>query len=214
MVHQWEDVTFSLTIPNTMEMPEDGWPVMIYSHGTGGSYKSCCRIKSPLGPAKQMAKRGIATFSISQPLHADRSVPGIEESLHTFNYLNPDSARHNFRQGALDIVYQAALLSSQTHRFAHEDKHFELNPDKLLFMGHSQGGMTGALAGPFVGDQIQAMVFSGTEEACRSRLTQRKDIVDIEALIREMLQFAPDEELTELHPVSGLIQISPTSPIP
>jgi hypothetical protein len=38
-------------------------------------------------------------------------------------------------------------------------------------------------------------------------LTQRKDVVDIEALIKDMLRFDADEELTVLHPVSGLIQV-------
>ncbi|MEC7242827.1 MAG: hypothetical protein VXW32_16455 [Myxococcota bacterium] len=207
MVVTWEQVKFSLTIPSGVEEPEAGWPVLIYSHGTGGSYKSCCWPNDKLGPARQLARRGIATFGISQPLHADRTAPGTDESLHTFNYLNPESARHNFRQGALDIVYQTTLLSSQSHELHYQEERFRLDPSKIVFMGHSQGGITGAIAGPFVGDQIQGMVLSGAGGGMSITLTQRKDIVDIEALIREMLNFSIDEELTELHPVSGLIQV-------
>ena len=207
VVVDWEEVQFSLTIPSDVDAPESGWPVLIYSHGTGGSYKSCCWAQDKLSPARQLALRGIATFGISQPLHADRSTPGTDESLHTFNYLNPESARHNFRQGALDIVYQTTLLSSQTHLLNFEDEVFKLDPERLVFMGHSQGGITGAIAGPFIGDQIQGMVLSGAGGGMSITLTQRKDVVDIEALIREMLKFSNDEELSELHPVSGLIQV-------
>ena len=207
MVVTWEDVKFSLTIPNGMDEPDEGWPVVIYSHGTGGSYKSCCWPNEKFGPARQLAKRGIATFGISQPLHSDRTAPGTDESLHTFNYLNPESARHNFRQGALDIVYQTTLLSSQSHLLHYEEETFRLDPDKIGFLGHSQGGITGAIAGPFIGDQIQGMVLSGAGGGMSITLTQRKDVLDIEAVIREMLNFSNDEELTELHPVSGLIQV-------
>ena len=207
MVVSWEDVRFSLTIPSGMEAPETGWPVVIYSHGTGGSYKSCCWPNQKLGPARQLANRGIATFGISQPLHSDRTAPGTDESLHTFNYLNPESARHNFRQGALDIVYQTTLLSSQSHVLHYQEETFRLDPTKIGFLGHSQGGITGAIAGPFIGDQIQGMVLSGAGGGMSITLTQRKDVLDIEAVIREMLNFSNSEELTELHPVSGLIQV-------
>jgi hypothetical protein len=203
----WESATFSLAIPSDVDMPESGWPVLIYSHGTGGSYNSCCHANEALGPARQLAKRGIATFGISQPLHADRATPGTDPNLHTFNYLNPESARHNFRQGALDIIYQVAILAAQSHEFSFEGESFHLNPEQILFMGHSQGGLTGALAAPFVGDLTQAFVLSGAGGGMSITLTQRKDVVDIEALIKDMLRFDADEELTVLHPVSGLIQV-------
>jgi pimeloyl-ACP methyl ester carboxylesterase len=206
-VYTWENAIFSLTIPSDVEMPENGWPVLVYSHGTGGSYNSCCYSgTSSLRPARQLAKRGIATFGISQPLHADRATPGTDPSLHTFNYLNPESARHNFRQGALDIVYQIAVLAEQTHRFTYEDESFFLDSENIVFMGHSQGGLTGALAAPFVGDITEAFVLSGAGGGMSITLTKRKDVVDIEALIKQLLRFDDDEELTVLHPVSGLIQ--------
>jgi pimeloyl-ACP methyl ester carboxylesterase len=207
-IYTWEDAVFSLTIPSEIDMPTGGWPVLVYSHGTGGSYNSCCYTGSTsIRPARQLAKRGIATFGISQPLHADRATPGTDSDLHTFNYLNPESARHNFRQGALDIVYQVAVLAAHPHEFTFEGEAFTLDPDNIVFMGHSQGGMTGALAAPFVGDITEAFVLSGTGGGMSITLTQRKDVVDIEALIKQLLDFDPDEELTVLHPVSGLIQV-------
>jgi pimeloyl-ACP methyl ester carboxylesterase len=207
-IFTWEDATFSLTIPSEGDMPEDGWPVLVYSHGTGGSYNSCCYSgTSSIRPARQLAKRGIATFGISQPLHADRGTPGTDPDLHTFNYLNPESARHNFRQGALDIIYQIAVLASQKHTFTYAEESFALDPDNIVFMGHSQGGLTGALAAPFVGDITEAFVLSGAGGGMSITLTQRKDVMDIEALIKQLLRFDNDEDLTVLHPVSGLIQV-------
>ena len=53
---------------------------------------------------------------MSLPLHGDRAA-GLDPALASFNYLNPDSARSCFRQGALDQIYIATLLSRLPHRF-------------------------------------------------------------------------------------------------
>ena len=52
-------------------MPEAGWPIVIYGHGTGGDYRSFAA-GSNMSPADQLAREGIAAFGISLPLHGDR----------------------------------------------------------------------------------------------------------------------------------------------
>ena len=71
-VQSWEQVTFTISLPADAEMPEDGWPVVIYGHGTGGDRHSFmnsasgCRIqvskymspKSPAGRVPSVASSG------------------------------------------------------------------------------------------------------------------------------------------------------------
>ncbi len=209
-VKEWETISFTLSIPRTEEgMPISGWPVAIYSHGTGGDHESCCSVNSKLAPARVLAERGIAVFGISQPLHDDRGTTSTDESLHSFNFLNPESARSNFRQGAVDIIYQASLLASQRHVFStdHGEPEVALDPDSIAFIGHSQGGLTGAIAAPFIGDIVDGFVLSGAGGGMSITLTQRKDVVDIEQMVKDLLVFSEFEELTELHPISGLVQV-------
>jgi pimeloyl-ACP methyl ester carboxylesterase len=146
-------------------------------------------------------------LSVSQPLHGDRKTPLTNEDLHTFNYFNPDSARANFRQGALDIVYLSHVLSARSHTFGLEGVEHSTDPDRVLFMGHSQGGITGAIALPFIGDRIRGAVLSGAGGGLSLSMVYREQGgLDIEGLIRDVLGFASDEELDELHPVAGLVQ--------
>ena len=82
-------------------------------------------------------------------------------------------------------------------------------------MGHSQGGLTGALAAPFFAGDVKAMMLSGTGGILAITIVERKDIIDFEATVRSLMQIGEDEALTSLHPVLALIQtaVEVTDPI-
>ena len=207
-IYRWEDVAFSLAWPALEEAPEDGWPVVIYAHGTGGDHLTCCDDRGGLEAASMLAKGGFATLSISQPLHGDRATDDTSVDFHTFNYLNPDSALSNFRQGALDSIYLANALGSRSQTFDADGVSVALDPDRVLYLGHSQGGISGALALPFMGGLIEAATLSGAGGGLSYTLVHRKqDGLDIEELMREVLVLEAEEELDVLHPVTGLIQL-------
>ena len=76
---------FTLTVPK-YEMPENGWPIAVYGHGTGGDRLS------PLGKdngseAYLLAQAGWAVITIAEPLHKSRNgyQEGNEE-INTFNF--------------------------------------------------------------------------------------------------------------------------------
>ncbi len=207
LVYEWEDVWFTLAWPSSGEMPAEGWPLVIYSHGTGGTHQTCCDSGSGLEPASMLAKAGFATLGIAQPLHGDRATSDTEPDLHTFNYTNPDAALHNFRQGALDIVYQAHALKGRAHTFDADGLTVALDPERVWFLGHSQGGITGALALPYLGGLVEAAALSGAGGGLSYTLVHRKQGgLDIEELLRGALSLHGDEELDVLHPVTGVIQ--------
>lgn len=202
----WERVHFALSVP-AGEMPEGGWPVVLYAHGTGGDYMTFCSSGSPEEEATVFARQGVAVIGISQPLHADRAPPGTSPELDSFNYANPDAGRTNFRQGALDQVFLAEALTRAAATFTYDGATIRLDPDRIAYFGHSQGGLVGALAAPFVSDRVRAAGFSGTGGGLSMTIVLRKEPLDFAQVLEGALGFDEDETLTTLHPVVGLVQM-------
>ncbi len=203
VVQAWETIRFSLAVPQE-DAPASGWPVVLYSHGTGGSDRSCCGT-SDTDEARVLAREGVAVFAIAQPLHGDRATPGTNEELDSFNFVNPDAGRTNFRQGALDQVYLARLLAAGA-TFDTPNGAISLDPERVAYMGHSQGGLVGAIAQPFMAPYIRAAVHSGAGGGLANTIVLRKDPVDLALLLAGVLEFAEGELVTDRHPVVGLIQ--------
>ena len=202
----WERALFTLSIPRDQPEPEDGWPVVIYGHGTGGDHESFISTGSSISPASKLASAGIAGFSISLPLHGDRGTV-IDPALASFNYLNPESARACFRQGALDQVYLAELLTRFSHEFDTVQGAIQTDPNRVAYMGHSHGGLIGAIATPFFNDTISAVFFSGAGGGLSTTLVSRDaGDFDIQGILASALDFEDDDVLTETHPVVGLVQ--------
>ena len=205
ILYGWDRTAFSLTVPNGAE-PAGGWPTVIYSHGTGGDHTTFATGSTNV-PATILAEVGIAVIGISQPLHGDRGT-GANPSLYSFNYINPEAGRTMFRQGALDQVYMAALMTASQAVFTFEGREIRLDPDRVAYLGHSHGGEVGAKAVPFFGDRIKASVLSGTGGGLGITLIERgADDFDIQSLITDTLEFDNDEVLDTFHPAVALIQM-------
>jgi len=216
IIQSWDDMRLAIsTPPDPTEAPPTGWPVVIYQHGTGGSYLSFASGNDAMEPTSQFAMAGMVGVSIDQPLHGPRG-GGPNTDLFTFNYLNPDAGRANFRQGAIDAIYLAMTLAKQGPVFTTDDGYtIPIDPNRIYFMGHSQGGLTGSLALPFLGQWVHAAVLSGAGGDLSITIVERKDPFDIAQLIGETLDFSSNETVTEYHPAIGMIQwlVDVTDPI-
>lgn len=215
LVQQWERVEFALTVPHG-PMPEGGWPVVLYAHGTGGDQFTFCQTGAVEEEGTVMAREGVAMIGVSQPLHGDRSTPDTNVDLDTFNFYNPEAGRTNFRQGALDQVYLANLLTVRQPSFTVDRKtNIRLDPRAVAFFGHSQGGLVGALATPFFDGQVRASGMSGAGGGLSMTILLRKDPVDIALILAALLEFDEDEALSTFHPVVGLVQtlVEATDPL-
>jgi pimeloyl-ACP methyl ester carboxylesterase len=203
----WEQVHFTLTLPVDKKMPDEGWPVVIYGHGTGGQSRGFATGMSDLLPAKVLGRVGIAAFGISLPLHGDRGT-GIDPALVSFNYLNPESARACFRQGALDLIYLAEVLSTTSHHFDLPNGRLaKTDPEHIAYMGHSHGGLIGAIAAPFFGKRIKGVFLSGAGGGLSSTIVSRDaGDFDIQAILASTLQFSDEDQLVESHPVISAVQ--------
>jgi len=214
LVSEWESQRFALSVPNG-EPPDGGWPVVIYQHGTGGSYRSPNNSDDSKEPAVQWASAGVAGFAIELPLHGLRGTPDTLEELHTFNLVQPDSGINTMRQGAADALWVAKALADGPSFRRPNGEIVRINPERIAFMGHSQGGISGAIAAPWMGRYTSGLMLSGAGGLLAIAAVERKDILDFEVVIRGLLQMDEDTELSQLHPVLGAVQgfADPTDPV-
>ena len=205
-----ERIPFVIALPDAaFTMPAAGWPVVLQSHGTTGDRFSHFG-SSQMAPARLMARRGFVSVGIPQPFHGDRWPEGTDVALelNSFNYFNPESGRSVLRQGALDAVAQLRFVRemlAQGGEIAELHPELRIDPERVYFMGHSQGGITGALALPYL-DGLGAAVLSGAGGGMAMTLVQRTDPPVLD-LLSDMMQAPSGTRFTDLHPVMGLVQM-------
>ena len=202
-------------------MPAAGYPIVVYAHGTGGNYRSFIGGKRD---GNALAARCIATMGIDQIFHGTRPGPrtsGTPELLF-FNVENPVAARANGPQSAIDVVQQARLFTETKITIpatvvACPAREIRFDPDKLVFFGHSQGGLNGPLF-LAIDDQAKGGMLSGSGSMIVIALLEKTEPVNVAGLVRSaFLGLTPDEygELDPLHPAMSLAQtiVDPTDPI-
>jgi hypothetical protein len=148
---------FTLVVPSAAAcpMPPTGYPILIYAHGTGGDYRSIIVEGHSVGDA--MARQCVASIGTDQIFHGARpgapplGDPNAETAEETafFNFQNPYAMRTNTRQSAIDLVQEARLFTETKltvpATIAQGGTPVAFDPQKILFMGHSQGGLNGPL---------------------------------------------------------------------
>jgi predicted esterase len=196
IVQRMEQLRFSFTVPLGVP-PAAGWPLVIYAHGTGGDYHSF----HDDGTAARLAERGLAAISIDQVLHGPRNPNGSPE-VSFFNFQNPLSARDNTLQGALDDFSLLRLAASIDFTDPDSGRVIRFDPDRIMFFGHSQGGLTGT---PFLAREpgIAGAVLSGAGGLLYLSLLYKTEPIDIAGLVAAILRDVP---LDEFNPVLALIQ--------
>ncbi len=186
------------------DMPARGWPVVLYAHGTGGDHQSVFSLKI----GTELAKRGIASASYDGVVHGPRNPTGASTDLSFFNLFNVVAGRDNPLQGAADNVVMTTLLRSGVElpgELVDTAGPVRFDPDRVGYLGHSQGGLVGA---PYVAMEpdLKVAVFSGTAGVLTITLEVRKDPVDFQGLLRTLLSLPAEEEVGDTHPVLTLIQ--------
>ncbi|MCA9564084.1 MAG: hypothetical protein KC561_11380, partial [Myxococcales bacterium] len=97
ILQRWENAPIILTVP-------DGpgpFPVLIWASGAGHRLRG--HVRQPLFQA--LLDSGIAIAKFVPQFEDERTVPGADLDLHTYNYLNPESARAVLRQQVIESAY-------------------------------------------------------------------------------------------------------------
>ncbi len=206
-----EDLRFSMAVPLEQDMPEEGWPLVLYAHGTGGNYQSYFRE----GIADVLVRQGLAVISMDQIHHGERDGGVCDQgdysscvSLLFFNFLVPLAGRDNVRQSALDLV--SLMRMSQTLEIPSElsqrQRSVKINPNKILFMGHSQGGLNGPIF-LAIESEVKGGMLSGAGSNIAISIEQKTKPIDINRLVKIALGLPNDEVLDRWHPALAVLQM-------
>jgi predicted esterase len=186
VVQRTEPMRFALTIPPGTK-PAGGWPLCIYSHGTGGDYESFVDD----GTGARLAAEGIATISTDQVLHGPRDPAGTDPGVAFFNFTNPFAGRDNALQGAADAWSQMRLAQGLV--FDDGNGGFSIDPAKIYFFGHSQGGLTGPAFIAFE-PALSGAVLSGTGGLLYLSMLYKTAPIDFPSLIETIARDSPMDE--------------------
>ncbi len=202
-----QDVCFGLSVPSNATMPPDGWPVVIYLHGTGGSFRSHFENGVAVNLAEVDLGGGVVThmavIGIDQVVHGDRrGESDTDPDYLFFNFANPQAAHHNPLQGAAD-VFQLVRVVEGFAELVNSIGEVRLDPNRIYLFGHSQGVMTGGIAAPFE-PRIKGVVYSGGGGLLIESLLAKTSPVDIAGAVPYVLA---DGAISNTHPVLNLLQL-------
>lgn len=205
LVQRRERLPFALTVPRGAP-PASGWPVALVAHGTGGWWRGFIGDRDG-DEATFLARAGWAGLGISQPLHLDREGyrEGMED-VNTFNFFNPVAGVGNWQQSALETVALARWLRDGVLPRTTGGRELPLDGARIGLFGHSQGGLSGAIA-LGVDQDIRLAVLSGAGGGFAASLIKKSEPFSPEATIRTMLSLPDDEEIDLFHPVLTLLQL-------
>ncbi len=212
-----ELVCASLTVPKGTA-PAGGWPVAIYAHGTGGSYRS----HAVDGSAKALSNVDLgggtavkfATLGIDQVEHGPRRGASTASPNDLFfNFANPAASRFNALQGAADQHTLVRFVEGAGTLNVGADT-IKLDGTKIVFWGHSQGATEGALFLAFDAS-VKGAILSGEGGGLIDSLVTKTSPVDIKDLLYVPLEESGPKAVSAYHPVLGLLQqwIDPADPL-
>jgi hypothetical protein len=209
-VQRTEQVCLSLTVPKSVT--SGAVPLVIYAHGTGGSYRS----HVTEGIAERLASVDgvdrMAVLGIDQVQHGPRrgSSQASPNDLF-FNFANPGAARGNPLQGAADQMALVRFAQSLSLPTSLTGASGAITFGPLAFWGHSQGATAGAIAMPYT-QNVTAAVLSGVGASLIDALLTKTSPVNVAAAVPAVLV---DPGVSGLHPVLTLLQnaIDPADPL-
>jgi hypothetical protein len=223
---------FTFVIPNAQKCPPPaaGYPMVLYAHGTGGDYRSIVDEGNSLGQDFAQAPYCLASMGVDQIFHGTRpgappaNDPNREGDIELlfFNFNNPIAGRTNGQQSAIDVVQQARLFTDTKvtvpANVSRTGAAISFDTTKLMFAGHSQGGLNGPLF--LAADkQTRGGVLSGSGSMIIVALLEKTlPQPSVSGAVRTLLELTqPDDaaELNVFHPVLNMAQsfIDPTDPI-
>ncbi len=217
IVQRTESVCMSLTVPKGVTMPASGWPLVVYAHGTGGSFRSAITegVSKMLASVDDGAGGTIhmAVLGIDQVEHGPRR-GGSTASPNDlfFNFANPLAARGNPLQGAADQMSLVRFARALSLGAGASPTGAAISFDRISFWGHSQGATEGGIAVPYVSDLAGALV-SGEGASLTDALVTKTSPVNIAAVLPILL--GETSPVNQYHPVLTILQnaIDPADPL-
>ncbi|HEY8077120.1 MAG TPA: hypothetical protein VIF62_23500, partial [Labilithrix sp.] len=213
-VQRTESVPVSIALPTT-PMPPDGYPLVLYFHGSGGVSSEFVDggnppEPDPHWPGPVLTKLGFAVAGAALPVSPER-VPGADD----FAYLNIDNVaatRDTFRQGVLEsrMLLSALLRVKIPASVGCGDAHFD--PAHVHAQGQSMGGMYTNLVSA-TEPRIRLAVPTGAGGYWTYFILKTHKIPGVSGLISIVMK--TQETLTFLHPTMNVLEtaLEPVDPM-
>ncbi|MFK7990515.1 MAG: hypothetical protein AB8I08_31125, partial [Sandaracinaceae bacterium] len=189
--------------------PAEGFPTVIYAHGTGGAATAAARN----GLAADFASDpGAVTVTIDLPLHGSRRGEStLDPDVLVFNFANPRAARDNFLQGSADLMTVIRWIEEATVPAAELPIDFDLSfdPARITLFAHSQGATHAQLFAPYE-PSLLALILSGAGgDLTESLLTKTRPVNIARVLPLALLDPAADGTLVagDRHPALAIFQM-------
>jgi hypothetical protein len=208
-------VCMSLTIPKNAAMPAGGWPLAIYAHATGGSFRS----HVVDGVAKRFATAdgsaaSIAVLGFDQVSHGTRRGAGSmarPEAL-WFATANPRALRGNALQAAADLLALSRMAPAFALSAAMSPTAADIKFGSVVLVGHGQGANAVALADPHAPAYVKGVVLGGIGASFVDTVPSKKNPVDFASVAPAILG---EITVSNTHPVLGMFQnaLDPVDPI-
>jgi len=220
-----ESVKVLITVPK-MAMPEGGFPVVFYLHGSGGTAtqlvnrgpRSSFNEVPPAGsgPAANIAPYGIAGFAADFALHDSRFPQSPDRTgLKLYNLLdNPRAMIDNFMVAANEVAMHSRLMANVTiDASLHpdldagdaEDGLIRFDADRFAAMGQSMGSMIGTPT-MTIPNEIDAFVNAGSGGTLIEIAVTSKDPLDVAAALKAVLRLRDDEDLDRYDVILNTLQ--------
>lgn len=203
-----ESLRLTICVPFAATGP-DRFPLVVYSHGTGGDFESVVRDDT----CKALTAEGLAVASIDQVLHGPRAPAGstcfgrdVEECF--FNILNAVAGRNTIRQSAIDVVSLRRLFETLEvpPSVDPQQRTIAFDLSRLGFFGHSQGALTGSLYAA-IDPALSGALLSATGGHLTTTILER-DRHSLRDLASGplVLNLPTGESLHQFHPALAVIQ--------
>ena len=201
-----ETLRFAVTVPQG-QMPAAGWPVVLYAHGTGGSYTSFINDRSAATAARVTDDNDkviaqLAMISIDQVLHGPRDPSGSDPEVTFYNFQNIVAAHDLAKQAGADDFQLLRLVEAINIAAAPmTGAPIKFDPSRIYFKGHSQGGQTGPLFIAYE-PKVKAAILSGAGAVLEVALLNKTEPVKIPGLVQAIV----GEPVDLFHPLMALLQ--------
>ncbi len=216
-----EWVRFALSIPRG-PMPKDGWPLLIYVHGSGGYFRQFLDRGAPdepdtgWGPARVAARHGIAVMGFDMPLHGDRADPPDRSGWHLYNIIsNPRALADNIVGAVAEMNLRTKLMTElsidpvvaggRLDPGESQDGRIRFDPEALSMMGQSMGSQFGVPWSTF-DPRTKVVFFSGSGATLIQIGAGSREPFDFQPLLKTMLGYGADEQLDRFDPVLNILE--------
>lgn len=222
MVQYTRNAPFVVSIPK-QPMPESGYPLLMYNHGTGGDAVQVFtrgeqdadgNVDVGGGPSLIAAKRGWASSGMGGHLSFDHlGILGTLDGYIAYNFLNPVAWLGNMQQMVLERVLFRRVLNDlripqSLCPAAGSKDHFKFDPKMQAVMGHSLGSYLTGIQTAIDPTPYQGAIWSGAGGSWIEFVFGPTDPIHLQFFAELFaLNLSPIEHMDLWHPIPMLAEM-------